>query len=187
MKIRVVALAITLLSVVMATQAQAQKFGYTNPDYILAYMPDAQTVQTELKEYEGQLTAEIQSKYQTLQQKVAEYEQNASMMIDAVRAEKEQEIQKLQQNIQQFNGKADQLLQTKQYTLLQPLYNKIQDAINAVAEENGYTYVFNSSSLLYAPQGDEISILVFKKLGIEPPAQGEGAEPSAAPTAGGGE
>jgi len=170
-----------------AAVAQAQKFGYTNVEYIVAFMPEAQTVQTELTEYENQLTQQIQSKYQTLQQKVAEYEQTAATMIDAVRADKEAEIQQLQGSLQQFQAQAEGLMQQKQGQLLQPLYNKIQEAIDAVAEENGYSYIFNSSSLLYAPEGDEISDLVFKKLGIEPPAFEEGqAQPGAAPATGSG-
>lgn len=173
-KVAIIFLMATMAFTTAAT-AQDYKFGYTNVDYILAYMPEAQQVQTELTEYENQLTTQIQTKYQTLQQKLAEYEQQQATMIDAVKADRENEIRQLQQSLQQFQANAENLLQTKQYTLLQPLYNKIQEAIDAVAKENGFTHIFNSSSLLYAPEGEEVSDLIFKKMGITPPATTEGA------------
>ena len=153
-----------------AAQAQ-QKFGYTNVDYILAYMPESKTAQQQLTEYEQQLTNQIQAKYQTLQQKLAELERDYPTLIDAVRADREAEIQQLQASLQQFQGQAEQLLAKKQSDLLQPLYDKIQGAIDEVSKENGYTYVFRSEALLFAPEGDEISEMVFAKLGITPPTQ----------------
>jgi outer membrane protein len=62
--------------------------------------------------------------------------------------------------------------------LLQPAYDKIQGAINDVADENGYTHVFSSDAgafaiLLYAKDESNITDLVLKKLGIEPPAEEE--------------
>jgi len=56
-------------------------------------------------------------------------------------------------------------------TLLQPLYDDIQEAINPVAKEGGYDVVFGSGSMLYAgSRAEEISDQVFKKLGVTPPA-----------------
>jgi outer membrane protein len=65
--------------------------------------------------------------------------------------------------------------------LLQPAYDKIQKAIDDVAKENGYTHVFSSDQggvfiLLYAREEDNITNIVLKKLGIEPPAETTGTE-----------
>jgi len=61
------------------------KIGYTNADYILAYLPAAKNVQTQLTEYEAQLIQKIQDKYQNLQKEVAYFEQHASTMIAQIR------------------------------------------------------------------------------------------------------
>ena len=58
---------------------------------------------------------------------------------------------------------------------LQPVFDKIGTAIEQVAKENSYTHVFNlavggQSILLYAREEDNVSNLVLKKLGIDPPA-----------------
>lgn len=162
-------LALVLFSVL--SFGQTIKFGYTSVDYILAYMPETQTAQAQLQEYENQLTVSIQRKYQTLEQKKADFERNVSIMTDAVRVDKESEILQLQTELQQFQARTEEMMQQKQITLLQPIYAKIQEAINAVAEANGFTHIFNSDALLYAPDGDDVSVLVFRELGVTPPGE----------------
>ena len=63
----------------------------------------------------------------------------------------------------------------KRNQLLQPAFEKIGTAIEQISKENGYTHVFNmtaggQSILLYAREEDNVTNLVLKKLGIDPPA-----------------
>jgi outer membrane protein len=157
------------------------KIGYTNPDYILSNMPEAKQIQSDLKVHEQQLSSQLEAKSKDFQTKNQEYQQNAQNMIPEVRADKEQELQNLYQSIQQFQQEAQMSLQRKSGELLQPVYEKIQTAIDEVAKANGYTHIFNPqldvgvSILLYAREEDDISDLVLKQLGITPPPAEEGA------------
>jgi len=171
---------ITLAFLMTAAVAQAQdggmKIGFTNAEYILSNMPEAKEIESELKDYELQLSTQLESKSKDFQAKVAEYERNAENMIPEVRADKEQELRSLQQSIQKFQQDAQTSLQRKQGELLQPAFDKIQKAIDEVAKEDGYTFIINSGQpevglniLLYANEDNNVSNLVLKKLGIEPP------------------
>jgi len=164
-----------------AVSAYAQdagiKIGYTNAEYILSNMPEAKQIETELKSYEQQLMNQLQAKSADFDKKVQEYQQTAENMIPEVRADKENELQNLQKSIQKFQQDAQASLQKKQGELLQPAFDKIQKAIDEVAKSNGYSHILNSGQpevglniLLYAREEDNISDLVFKQLGIEPPA-----------------
>ena len=56
-----------------------------------------------------------------------------------------------------------------------PAFEKIGVAIETVSKENGYTHVLNmtaggQSILLYARDEDNVTELVLKNLGIDPPA-----------------
>lgn len=103
-------------------------------------------------------------------------------MTPVVREDKEKELTNLQNSIQEFQRSADQSLQQKQQALLKPALDKLQKNIDAVAEENGYTYVLNSDGaspvLLHGPKEGDISDLVLKKMGITP---GAAAAPKATP------
>ena len=169
-----------LAFLVAAVSAEAQdtalKIGYTNAEYILSNMPEAKQIEAELKDYEKQLSTQLQSKSTDFDTKVQEYQRSAENMIPEVRADKERELQSLQQSIQKFQQDAQTSLQRKQGELLQPAFDKIQTAIDEVAKANGYTHIFNSGQpevglniLLYGREEDNISDLVLKQLGIEPP------------------
>jgi outer membrane protein len=71
-----------------------------------------------------------------------------------------------------------QQLQQRQQELLGPINKKAYDAVQAIAKENGYGYVFEKEALLVAPPGDDILPLVAKKLNIKLPASAGGNAPA---------
>ncbi|MDQ2792628.1 MAG: OmpH family outer membrane protein [Bacteroidota bacterium] len=190
MKIFRLTLAAVLLTAgtLAATSAQAQaplKIGYTDVQYVLAQMPESKQIESELKTYNTQLEAQLKSKYADYTAKGESYQKGAATMTDVVKADKEKELQGLQQSIQEFQQSAQQSLQQKQQVLLKPALDKLQKNIDLVADENGFTYVFNSDGggsplLLHAPKEGDISDLVLKKMGITP---GAGAPVKSGPTA----
>ena len=161
-----------------ATSAQAQaplKIGYTDVQYVLSQMTESKQIESELKTYNDQLAAQLKSKSSEFETKVKDYQQKSGTMTEVVKADTEKELQRLQQSIQEFQRTAEQSLQQKQQTLLKPALDKLQKNIDLVADENGFTYVFNSDGggsplLLHAPKDGDISDLVLKKMGITPGA-----------------
>jgi outer membrane protein len=161
-----------------ATSAQAQaplKIGYTDVQYVLSQMTESKQIESELKTYNDQLAAQLKSKSTEFETKVKDYQQKSGTMTEVVKADTEKELQRLQQSIQEFQRTAEQSLQQKQQTLLKPALDKLQKNIDLVADENGFTYVFNSDGggsplLLHAPKDGDISDLVLKKMGITPGA-----------------
>ena len=81
------------------------------------------------------------------------------------------ELQKMLQDLQGEEQRIQQQLQQKQQELIGPINKKAYDAIQAVAKENGYGYVFEKQALLVAPPGEDIIQLVAKKLQIKLPNQ----------------
>lgn len=189
-----------LLSIMTASALFAQgnvKIGYTDPEYILSVMPKYKQVESELKSYEKQLQSQLDSKLKDYQSKLEAYQQNIGSLTDVVKQDKEKELIGMQNSIKEFEESALASMQKKQASLLDPLIQEVQKAIDAVAEENGYTYVFSTSAgsnaaiILYAKNKDEdISDLVLKKLGVTPPAKtesgptGQGTTAPAAPKTG---
>ncbi|MGL1885342.1 MAG: OmpH family outer membrane protein [Reichenbachiella sp.] len=175
MKIKSLIVVFVLAFTTISVNAQTFKFGYTNVEYILSQMPEAKQVDSEYKAYEAQLQNQLQAKGQEFQSKLQEYQQGAATMTDLMRADKEQELQSLQARLESFQKDAQTSLQQKQTELYAPLFEKIGVAIKAVRAENGYDAVFSTGVpgvdiLLDADDKYDISNLIFKKLGITPPA-----------------
>jgi outer membrane protein len=176
MKAKILSVIVVLMA--CAAQASAQenlKIGYTNADYVLSLLPEAKQIDAELKAYEKQLQNQIQAKYNNLQTKMSDYQANAATWDDLIRTDKEEEIQSLQQSIQKFSQDAETSMGNKRNQLLKPVYEKIGNAIEQIAIENGYTHIFSAGApgfdvLLYAREQDDVSNIILKKLGITPPA-----------------
>lgn len=162
------------------------KLGYTNIDYVLAQTPEAKDISNQLTIQRTQSENELKRMQKEMQDKYEAYEKGAAQMSDVIRKDRETEIQGLQGRIQEFGRTAEQSLQTKYQQLVNPVVQKIQKAIDAVAKESGYQYVFNLDAgantipiLLVAPEENNITELVLKKLGIDPAKAAAANKPAA--------
>lgn len=184
-----------------SAQTTLTKIGYTNVDYILGNLPEFKKVQNEIEVTRAQLGKTLEEKYKEYQDKIERYQKNQNNMTELIRADAEKEIMGLQQSIQEFQNKADQDLQVKTQRLLEPIMDKINDAIQLVGKEENYLYILNMDAgrnttpiLLFTGSEDHnVTNSVLKKLGVDPaavkaaeaaaaaPAQKPAAAPATAP------
>jgi outer membrane protein len=155
------------LAVIVSTQAQS-KFGYLNSNELLAMMPESQSMQEELQTYakglESQLTA-MQAEYE---KKVVEYQQNETSYTDIIKEDKIREIEGIQQRVVEFQKNAQQSLGEKEAELFTPIREKAMAAIDQVAKDGSYTFIFDSGSgsFLYAAESENVLNLLKSKLGL---------------------
>ncbi len=155
------------------------KLGYTNIDVLLSQMPESKDIQNQLQIQRTQAENELKRLSKEFDDKYKAYESGSAQMSDVIKADREKELQGLQTRIQEFQRGAEQQLQQKYQQLVNPVIQKIQKNIDAVAKENGFTYVFNLDAgagttpiLLFAPEDGNITDLVLKKAGVTPAPPG---------------
>jgi outer membrane protein len=158
-----------------AAQAQTpqtpQKFGTADVGLIYSRMPESKQIEAELKTTQNMLKTQIEAKAQEFQKKLADYQQNGSTMLEAVRVNTERELQQLQQNLDKLQQDAQTTIQNKHAALMEPVFKKVGDAIADVAKENGYTFILTQQIegldvILYGDDKMDISELVLKKMGV---------------------
>ncbi|WP_019989022.1 OmpH family outer membrane protein [Rudanella lutea] len=161
--------------VTTATAAGPLKLGYTSMDYLLSQVPEAKDIQNQLTIQRTQLENEAKRLEKEFQDKLQAYEKGAAQMSEVIRADREKELQGLQTRYQEFQRNAESQLQNKYQQLVNPVLQKIQKNVDAVAKENGYSYVFNLDAgagtaviLLVAPEENNITDIVLKKMGVTP-------------------
>jgi len=157
----------------MSSFAQAQtKIGYVNFQQLVGQTPKIKEIQTQINTYQQQFVDILKSMNTELQTKGADYEAKKATMTDAVRTKTENELQDLQKRIQDYQGNASNQVQAKYDELTKPLIDQLKAAINQVAKEKGYTYVFDTSAseMLVAPDADNLMSSVVAKLGLGAPA-----------------
>lgn len=161
-------LALPLLAGSVA-QAQNAPIGYTNQQAILANMPEMQQVRQQLQQEAQSQQQEFQQEQQEFQQKLEAYQKQQSLLSEQRRSEREQELRQLQDSLQQSAQQRDQYLAQREAELMQPLLEDLQNAIEAVAQEQNLTAVLRTQALLYVDDEQMVDITpeVANRLGIE--------------------
>ncbi len=159
----------------MSLQISAQsKVGTIDVEFIISKMPQLEQVKTGVDAYSKELEGQAKIKYATYQTLIDAYKQNESSYTDAVKKEKQNEIVALEQDIQKFQQNSTQLVQIKQNELVQPLYKKIGEAMNAIVSEEKFTQIFTiDNSIAYLDPDYDITLKVMKKLGLPLPEEGK--------------
>jgi len=144
------------------------KFGHLNFAELYSMMPGQDTVKTQYESYARDIQTQFSAMQNEYESKLTDYQSNAATMSDIIRETKEKEIIDLQTRIENFQYSAQEKLANKEAQLTAPIIEKAKEAVEAVAKENGYTYILNSTEglLLYAEPSQDIMPLVKKKLGL---------------------
>lgn len=167
MKKTLIAIAICLLAFSGNAMAQKNiKLGHINSQELLQIMPGRDSVQTilqnEVTELEGtlkQMQAEAEKRYN-------DYVANQAGWTELIRQTKQREIQDMSARIQEFQENAQKQLTDREAELTKPIIDRAKKAIEDVAREGGYTYIFDGAGLLYSNDSEDIMPAVKKKLGI---------------------
>lgn len=154
----------------ISASAQNQKFGHIDLQAVVQLMPERATAETQFNAFQADLEEVFGEMQQNYQQKLAELEKLGEETSEVKRNAKITELQELQQRIQNYQMTAQQQIQQKQAELLQPVFDKAEQAIQEVAKEQGLLYVFDTGTrvVLYkSNQSVDLLPLVKKKLNIQ--------------------
>ena len=147
----------------------AQKIGYISADEIIQLMPEAATVQQQLDEYQQSLYKNADDQKAALQDAVQKFYKDSATMSPSLKEVKRTDLQKQVSDISGMDQKIQNQFEQKRQELSLPIQKKLQAAIEDVAKENGYTYIFPREALIYMPPSSDIGPLVRKKLGLKEP------------------
>lgn len=168
---QILSLGLMMAAVLFSAQTMAQvkeaRFGHIDTQALLESMPERNNIQSEIEGAAGEYEQEILRMQGDLEAKVAEYQQKAESWPVAIRSQKEQEITQDQQGLEQFYSTVQQELGMLEQSLLEPMIERARKAIEEVGSEEGFTYIFDTStgSTVYNG-GEDVLALVKAKLGL---------------------
>ncbi|MBQ9472773.1 MAG: OmpH family outer membrane protein [Bacteroidales bacterium] len=167
------AIILTLALLAFGGHAYAQKtvkLGHINSSELMQIMPGKDSVQAILEKELADLESQLKTMQAEMEQRYNDYMERQSQMSDLIKRTKQQEIQDMGSRIEAFNQDAQKTMQERQEALLKPIVDRAKKAIEDVAKENGYSYIFDTSAnvgaILYQQDSDDIMPLVKKKLGL---------------------
>ena len=170
---------IIFLLLTSLTTAQAQKYACVNTDYIMRSVPEYNQALAKINKFIAEWQQELQNKQQEVDELRQQYQQEAYLLPDNLKQRrqdeihnKESELRSLQQ--QRFGAGGD--LDQKRAELMKPVQDRVYNAIERVAREKNYAFVFDksaSATVLYVSEKYDISNLVLEMLGVKPGATSE--------------
>lgn len=171
---RLIIVIIAAFLVINAQETSAQgksKLGHIDFGKLYSMMPGLDSVRTIFTAYQKTIQDQFAAMQVEYENKINDYQANVDGMSKIIRQTKEAELQDLAARLDAFESQASEDLQNKEIELTQPIIEEARKAVEDVARENGYTYVFNSTEglLLYAEPSDDLMPLVKKKLDITEP------------------
>lgn len=162
--------AVICCSVIANAQIGGQKFAYVDSDYILSNIPEYADAQEELNAMSIQWQNEVKAVYDKVSEMYKKYQTEMVLLSEDQKRAREQEIVNKEQeakNLQmQYFGAEGQLYQ-KREELVQPIQEKIYNALTELSQTKGYTFVFDmasGTSILYASEKVDISDDVLDQL-----------------------
>lgn len=150
-------------------QTAAPKLGHINTTQLLGMMPETKNADSLLQKFGSSLESQLKTMTAEYQNKIADFKTKESSMAEPVRDAKVKEIGDLEQRIQDFQESAQSSMQKKKEELYSPVIKKAEEAINTVAKDKGFTYIFDTSvgAVLFAADSDDVMPLVKQKLGLK--------------------
>jgi outer membrane protein len=170
----------------VAGEVNAQgKIGYISSQEVVSIMPQTRKADSSLQDLRSALVQNATDKQTAFYAAIDKFNKDSTGMSDAVKNVKRADLTKMGQELSGEEERIQQELQKRQQELITPINKKAYEAIQAVAKENNFTYVFEKEALLVAPPAEDILPLVAKKLGItlpnaanQPAAKPAGAAPA---------
>lgn len=160
---------LVLFSCLLALPLGAQKYGHLNFANLLSEMPGTTAAEAELEAYNKELVAKGEQMVADLQTRVEEVQGQMDELPPVRLAELRAELAQQRDAIGAYEMQVQRDLEAKRQELLGPLIQQARDAIDVVAERNGYQLVFDTSifnTILFAQDADDLMELVRAELGM---------------------
>jgi outer membrane protein len=179
---------IALLAAAPAAGAQ-QKLGYVDSAAILQLLPEYQSARQEVDRLAAQWQAELGGLEREIEAMERDYAAREILYTPDERTRRREEIEARVTEMEQYRRRkfgTDGELFREEQQRMRPVQQRVLEAIETVAEEQDYGFVFDRSGgmvFLYARPADNLTELVLEELGVDATRT---AAPAATPPEGGG-
>lgn len=156
-----------LIMAPIGTYAQ-EKLAYINTQEVFMLMPDLKAIETQLSTKQDEIKKTLATMQAEYDNKLKEFQSSSEQPSESVLMDRQKQVQDIQTRYETYLESSDKEFQELRQTLLAPIQQKLQKAIQEVGAEQGYTYIIEEGALPYvSPKATDASKFVKTKLGIQ--------------------
>lgn len=160
-----------LLAFVAVSGMAQSKFGYVSYEELVKSLPEYNIVQGHLDDLQAKYEAEVERSDREFNQKYADFIEGQSQFPDNIRIKRHKELQELMEKSMAFKDEVRCVMRDARHEMMQPLYEKVDEAVMKVCVDGDYDYVLNTDGKAYIAvnprSGTDITEQVKQELGIE--------------------
>lgn len=156
----------------------AQKFAHFDYASVMQALPEYKTAQTELETMGKQYQTELENLQKELQTKAEKYQkEDTEATPQNIKDRHQQELQDMYQRYQQAQQDNSEAFQKAQQTKIQPIMQKVMNAVNDVAKAGGYVYIIDKNAaqtagiVINEALSSDVTSQVMSKLGLSSAAK----------------
>ena len=162
---------LVLLTLISVTAMAQSRFGYVSYKEIVKALPEYAVVEAHLDELQAKYEAEIERSDREFNQKYADFIEEQSQFPDNIRIKRHKELQELMEKSMAFKNEVNGAMREARREMMQPLHDKVDEAVMKVCVDGGYDYILNTDNRAYIAinpvNGEDITEQLKKELGIE--------------------
>jgi outer membrane protein len=155
-----------------SANVSAQRYAFVDMEYIMSNVPAYEAAQEQLDQTSGQWEQEIQSVYAEVEKRYKNYQKESVFLSGEMKTQRENEIIELENRAKQLQrqyfGPEGELMK-RQEALLQPIQEKVNEAIRSIADRDNLDAVFDMAGnmgVVYVKPRQNISDEILKELGF---------------------
>ncbi|GAB6395401.1 MAG: OmpH family outer membrane protein [Bacteroidales bacterium] len=149
--------------------AQELKIAYVNVQEIFMAMPEIPDIEKKIADLNEKYQKELKTMQDEYTKKYSDFTAQQDSLTENIKLRRMQDIEDIRTRINNFIPIAEQDVQKQQQDWLQPVQDKIREAIKNVGDEKGYTYVLSMEPSLFLYMGTnaiDATPFVKTKLGL---------------------
>lgn len=133
------------------------KVAHVNSQSLLDTMPSRDLALKEIKEIEDEFKLELNGMYEEYEKTRAKLEAVRATLSPTIIKSREANLMNLGQRIQEREQTVQNELQVRAQELNQPIFDRVKQAVDIVAERKKLNYVIDASNMLYSKGGMDIT------------------------------
>lgn len=160
-----------LIGLLTTGVAWGQRFAYVDTEYILEGIPEFQAAEMEIERLSIEWQKELEELFGEVERMFRSYQAEAPLLPEDTRRQREEAIMTKEREAKELQmrrfGHEGELFQKRQ-ELIQPIQDRIYEAVKEVASRGNYAVIFDKaggSTMLYTDIRYDLSDEVLQRLG----------------------
>lgn len=147
----------------------AQQIAFVNSNELLEAIPEKVEAARSIEELSKKYKDELQVMQNDYNKKYSDFISYQTSMAENVRNRRMQELYEMEKAINEFMKVAQEDIENQEKILIEPMRQRVKDAIYQVGVENGFICIYdlaNPAIVFVTPDATDATLLVKQKLGV---------------------